>query len=57
MFTIGLGDELDTEVLEKISNQTGGKYYYASSSEVLEDVFELIASDINYGFVDLIKIQ
>ena len=55
VFTIGLGDELDTEVLEKISNQTGGKYYYASSSEVLEDVFELIASDINYGFVDFDK--
>lgn len=55
VFTIGLGDELDTEVLEKISKQTGGKYYYASSSEVLEDVFELIASDINYGFVDFDK--
>ena len=55
VFTIGLGDELDTEVLQNIAIQTGGKYYYASNSEVLEDVFELIASDINYSFVDLDK--
>ena len=55
VFTIGLGNDLDTEVLEKIASQTGGKYYYASSSEVLEDIFELIAADINYGLVDFDK--
>lgn len=55
VFTIGLGNDLDTEVLEKIAKETGGKYYYASSSEVLEDVFELIAADINYGLVDYDK--
>lgn len=52
VFTIGLGETIDTEVLEGIASQTGGKYYYASSSEVLEDVFELIAADINYSLVD-----
>ena len=55
VFTIGLGTDLDTEVLQNIASQTGGKYYYASSSEVLEDVFELIAADINYSLVDLDK--
>lgn len=55
VFTIGLGNELDTETLQNIATQTGGKYYYASSSEVLEDVFELIAADINYSLVDYNK--
>lgn len=55
VFTVGLGTDLDTEVLQNIASQTGGKYYYASSSEVLEDVFELIAADINYSLVDLDK--
>lgn len=55
VFTIGLGEEIDSKVLQKISTQTGGKYYYASSSKVLEDVFELIAADINYCLVDLDK--
>lgn len=55
VFTIGLGTDLDTEVLQNIASQTGGKYYYANSSEVLEDVFELIAADINYSLVDFDK--
>lgn len=55
VFTIGLGNDLDTDVLEKIAKETGGKYYYASDSEVLEDVFELISADINYGFIDFDK--
>lgn len=53
VFTIGLGKEIDSEVLQEISSNTNGKYYYASSSEVLDDVFELIAADINYSFVDI----
>lgn len=55
VFTIGLGNELDTEKLESISKKTGGKYYYASNSNVLEDIFELISADINYGFIDMNK--
>lgn len=55
VFTIGLGNDLDTEVLQNIATQTGGKYYYASSSEVLEDIFELISADINYGLIDFDK--
>lgn len=55
VFTIGLGNELDTEKLESISKKTGGKFYYASNSNVLEDIFELISADINYGFIDMNK--
>lgn len=55
VFTIGLGDEIDGNVLGNISNYTGGKYYYASDSSVLEDIFELIAADINYSLVDFDK--
>lgn len=55
VFTIGLGDDLDTEVLQKIATETNGKYYYALNSEVLSDIFELISAEINYGFVDLNK--
>ena len=28
VFTIGLGDDLDTEVLQKIATETSGKYYF-----------------------------
>ena len=55
VFTIGLGNELDTEKLESISKMTGGKFYYASNSNVLENIFELISADINYGFIDMNK--
>lgn len=55
VFTIGLGNSLETDKLEKIAKETGGKYYYASNSEILEDIFELIAADINYGFIDFDK--
>lgn len=53
IFTIGLGKDLDMDLLDKIAVQTGGKYYHASNAELLDDVFELIAADINYGFIDI----
>ncbi|ABE52398.1 DUF7594 domain-containing protein [Methanococcoides burtonii] len=48
IYTVGLGnneDEVDP-ILCEIANITGGKYYFAPNSTVLEDIFIGIASEI-----------
>ncbi|RNI14562.1 VWA domain-containing protein [Methanohalophilus sp. RSK] len=48
IYTVGFGSsesEVDP-VLEQIANITGGEYYFAPNSTVLEDIFVGIASDI-----------
>lgn len=48
IYTVGFGNnesEVDP-VLEQIANITGGEYYFAPNSTVLEDIFVGIASDI-----------
>ncbi len=53
VFTIGLGSSIDKEVLSKISTNTGGKFYYTSSAEMLENIYDMIASEINYNLIDI----
>lgn len=55
VFTIGLGLDIDKEFLNNISTQTGGKFYYTSSAEMLDNIFGMIASEINYNFIDTDK--
>ncbi len=43
VYAIGLGPDADTAVLEKISKNTGGKFYYLTNFSMLKKVF----SDIN----------
>ncbi|WP_462271845.1 VWA domain-containing protein [Methanohalophilus sp.] len=48
IYTVGFGNsesEVDP-VLEQIANITGGEYYFAPNSTVLEDIFVGIAADI-----------
>ncbi|WP_309739236.1 VWA domain-containing protein [Methanococcoides alaskense] len=48
IYTVGLGNnegEVDP-ILYEIANMTGGEYYFAPNSTVLEDIFVGIASDI-----------
>ena len=51
VYTIGLGYDIDEELLRTIAEETGGKYYHASSSEDLYDVFNQTSEDT----VDLTK--
>lgn len=53
IYTIGLGTDIDKKVLSKISTTTGGKFYYTSSVEMLENIYDMIASEINYNLIDV----
>jgi Mg-chelatase subunit ChlD len=53
IFTIGLGEDIDKTILEKISTKTDGKFYYASNAKLLDSVFELISSQMNYNLLDM----
>lgn len=52
VFTIGLGKEIDEEQLKEIASKTSGKYYYALNADILDNLFEVIAAQINYDFID-----
>lgn len=52
VYTIGLGREIDQNVLKNIATQTSGKYYYALNADVLNSLFEIIAAQVNFSFVD-----
>ena len=43
IYTIGLGNDVDTTLLKKAANKTDGKYYHADDAEKLEDLFDRIA--------------
>ncbi len=49
IFTIGLGSDVNSERLEIIANVTGGKYFFAPTSGELENIFEGIASYLNFA--------
>lgn len=55
VYTIGLGLDIDKEILGSISKQTGGEFYYASTADLLDNIFELISSEINYNLLDIDK--
>lgn len=50
--TIGLGDKIDTEILNEISEATGCDYYNADDSGALDEIYAVISADINFGYVD-----
>lgn len=45
VYTIGLGSSIDVALLQKIANQTGGKYFHASTADELDDRFGDVADD------------
>lgn len=45
IYTIGLGSQIDTSELIQIASQTGGKYYYASGSSDLNDIYDDIEDE------------
>jgi len=49
IYTIGLGDGVRSELLERIATETGGKYYFASEADELEEIFkETVGDTVDY---------
>jgi len=42
VFTIGLGYDVDEELLKTIADETGGKYYFAPTPDKLDEIFTLV---------------
>ena len=50
---IGLGNNVDTEDLTAIANETGCAYYSAKDANALDEMYEATAFKINYNLVDI----
>lgn len=50
---IGLGGTIDTEDLTDIATKTGCKLYSATKDDSLDEIYSLVASDINYNLFDI----
>jgi len=52
IFTIGLGDSINEDMLSYISAQTDAKYYFSPSASDLEEIYMSIGREIcNYGSI------
>lgn len=49
---IGLGQDIDTDDLNSIAEETGCDYYHASDAQALEEIYSIVGADINYNLVD-----
>jgi tight adherence protein C len=47
IYTIGLGAEVQADVLQRIAGETGGRYHHAPRSEDLERVFRLVSRQLS----------
>ncbi len=52
---IGLGQKIDKEVLKDIAVDTGCDFYSANDANALDEIYSIIAADINYKLVDTNK--
>lgn len=49
IYTIGLGSNIDTNLLVNLAEQTGGNYYYATTANDLEEIYTQIGIEtVNY---------
>lgn len=46
IFTIGLGSGTDEAVLQKIADDTGGRYYAAPTADQLQQIYQLLAQQL-----------
>lgn len=49
IYTIGLGRDVNENLLKKIASITGGKYYFAASSNELKSIYEEIGSKLSFA--------
>lgn len=52
IMTIGLGKEVDTDLLTRISNATGGSYYPISEAKILEGLYSTMIASMEDDIVD-----
>ena len=52
IMTIGLGNDVDTELLQKIAVTTGGKYYPISEANILEGLYSTMIASLEDDIVD-----
>lgn len=45
IYTIGLGEDVEAELLTEIAEGTGGKYYFASSASELSGIYDELANE------------
>ena len=45
IYTIGLGDGVNQNILENIAEGTGGKYFFASTADVLNDIYNNVSEE------------
>ncbi len=48
IFTVGFG-YVDAEVLQRLADETGGRYFYAPTSQQIEDIYRTIITLLNEG--------
>ena len=46
IFTIGLGSDINSTMLQQIASSTGGQYYFAPTAQDLDDIFDLLKPDV-----------
>lgn len=51
IYTIGLGDEINEKELKRLSEMTGGLYYYSPSSSDLQSIFSTLASQLSSQYI------
>ncbi|MCZ6679161.1 MAG: VWA domain-containing protein, partial [Candidatus Poribacteria bacterium] len=51
IYTIGLGENLDSESLTQIADSTSGRFFAASDSDVLHDIYREIFHALNSSYV------
>lgn len=60
VYTIGLGSkdtsspnerQIDETALKKLATETGGRYFYAPSADKLTELYRLISTQLQYGYV------
>ncbi len=52
IMTIGLGDEVDTDLLTRIASATGGSYYPISEAKILEGLYSTMIASMEDDIVD-----
>jgi len=50
IYTIGLGG-VDEQELQELANYTGGRYFYAPTSQDLKDIYDLISGQLRKSYV------
>jgi uncharacterized protein YegL len=54
VYSVGLGSDVDQDLMEHIASETGGKYYFSPTSSQLQDIYYSIVGEIT-GWGTIIK--